>query len=304
MKKIALLAVFALTCFFCGCKTPNGETVFTKEGYTTDKVDIEIGLDKPVSLLVINDLHMQVFSEEISSENVDFINNRIGEFSTNNLSTKERWNKLPKLINRCDSDYVLFLGDMLDFNSEATCNSLKEGFEKLKKPYMYIRSDHDMEPYWLTNPDNEAANIRQEQIFQQKGIYVEEFEEFLIMGVNLSQNNMTESALNTAKEVLKKGKPVIVVTHVPIGSLVDTSLKEYSEEIRQGRSLFWAPGADKEPNEVTKEFIDLITKDDSGVVAVLAAHLHGKWDGMLSLNVREHIFAPCYQGNVGIVNVY
>ena len=123
------------------------------------------------------------------------------------------------------------------------------------------------------------------------------------MGVNFTQNNISEDTFERIKEVMTMGKPVVVLTHIPIGQWQGTELKDYSEALRDGRRLYWAPGADKEPGADTAAYIDLIYAEDSPVIAVLAGHLHAKWEGQVSPNAIEHIFAPCFMNNIGIVNI-
>ena len=302
MKKISAVIALAFAILFCAC-TNNGNNAFSDEGYTVDEVNIEAGLEHPVRLIVINDLHLQINNDEVAADQKEFMINRIKEFSVGGLSTQKRWKKLPKLINAVDADYVLFAGDMLDFNSEATTSTFKKGLDTLNKPYMYVRADHDMECYWQAEASYAASVERQAAVSDLNEIQVADLGEIVIMGVNFTQNNISAEALEEVKEVMAMGKPVVVLTHIPIGQWQGTELQTYSESVRNNRRLYWAPGADKEPDANTAAYIDLIYAEDSPVVAVLAGHLHAKWEGQVSPNAIEHIFAPCFMNNVGIVNI-
>ena len=302
MKRIRLLIICLCLFLFQGC-TNCENNAFGDAGYTIDEVNLEVGLKKPVRLIVINDLHLQINNDEIAADQKEFMTERVKEFTYDGLSTEKRWKKLPKLINDVDADYVLFAGDILDFNSEATTAALKNGLDKLNKPYMYVRADHDMECYWLSNVVPWDAADRQTAICDNDSLQVKDLGEIIIMGVNFTQNDISEGTLDRIKEVMAMGKPVVVLTHIPIGQWQGTELQSRSEEVRNGRRLYWAPGADKEPNSTTAEYISLIYAEDSPVVAVLAGHLHAKWEGQVSPNAVEHIFAPCFSSNVGIVNI-
>ena len=49
----------------CACTNcENG--AFGDAGYTVDEVNLKVGLDKPIKLIVINDLHLQINNDEIS----------------------------------------------------------------------------------------------------------------------------------------------------------------------------------------------------------------------------------------------
>ena len=302
MNKIRVAVICICILLLCGCNN-FGNNAFSDAGYTLDEVNIEVGLEKPLKLIVVNDLHLQINNDEIASDSKDFMTARIEEFSTGGLSTQKRWKTLPKLINSVDADYVLFAGDILDFNSEATTTTLREGLKNLNKPFMYVRADHDMECYWQQNVSAEAASERQESICDNSLLQVTDLGEIIIMGVNFSQNDILEGTPEEIRKVMTMGKPVIVLTHVPVGQWQGTELETYSESVRDNRRLYWAQGADKEPNIYTAEFLNMIYAEDSPVVAVLAGHLHAKWEGQVSPKAIEHIFAPCFMNNIGIVNI-
>ena len=52
-----------------------------------------------------------------------------------------------------------------------------------------------------------------------------------------------------------------------------------------------------------KKLIDCMYAADSNVIQILAAHLHAAWDGVVANDLREHIFAPAYEGRIGIVHI-
>ena len=302
MKRISAAIICVFLLLLCGCTNCENNT-FGDAGYTIAEVNIEIGLKTPVRLIVINDLHLQINNDEIAADKKEFMTNRVSEFSTGGMSTEKRWKTIPKLINDVDCDCVLFAGDILDFNSEATTSALKDGMDKLNKPFMYVRADHDMECYWQANPSHKAANERQASICDNSEIQVMDLGEVIIMGVNFTQNNISDSALDTIREVMAMGKPVVILTHIPIGQWQGTELQTYSESVRDNRRLYWAPGAEKEPNPNTTAYLEMVYAEDSPVVAVLAGHLHAKWEGQVSPNAIEHIFAPCFMNNIGIVDI-
>ena len=47
----------------------------------------------------------------------------------------------------------------------------------------------------------------------------------------------------------------------------------------------------------------MIYSEDTMVEQVLAGHLHESWDGMLTQQVPQHIFAPAFRGNIGIIHI-
>lgn len=302
MKRLLACVLATILLGTCGCSGISGEQRLEKAGYTIDRVTINAGIEKPVKIVIVNDLHLQINNEEIAEENRDFMNARIAEFSIGGVSAQKRWEKLPGLINKTDADYVAFIGDMADFNSKATTDALREGFSKLDKPFMYLRSDHDFEGYWQENSDYATLFSRQAEVCDFDEVYVEELDEVVLVGINMSQNNISQTAFESFKSTLSIGKPVIVFTHVPFAQNEGDELKNFSEKVRDGRRLYWGSGA-IEPSELTQRFMDIIYLEDSPVVAVFAAHLHDSTEVNVSSNAIEHIFAPCYMGNIGIVTI-
>lgn len=269
--------------------------------YNSDETEIQIGIGKEYKIVFVNDLHMQINTDEIAEDQKELISARIKDFSFDGLSTEDSWRCIPQVINRMDADFVIFGGDILDYCSEANAEALKKGLSELDVPYMYLRSDHDVEPYWLKDVDLARCTELQNGIAKNDAIMWEDLGEIIILGINYSQNNISEEALNIAKTVFEMEKPIIVATHIPFDQAEEIELKEFSEEVRDGRHLYWGIEGEKYPNENTMELMNMIYSEDSPVVAVLAGHLHERWEGILSNNTIEHVFAPCYKGNIGVV---
>jgi len=302
-KRFLQIALFALLVMNCGCgKT--GEEKLKDAGYNIEQVNIHIeGLKNSYKILFVNDMHIQVLNAEVAEENQEFMQNRIALFSVNGTSTYDKWKKLPQLLSDCNPDLIAFGGDMVDFGSVANTEALKEGFDKLSVPYIYVRSDHDTECYWMTEQDREKAFLRQDGVCENSDIFVDELAEIVVVGINNSNYQMPESALETLRGAFAIGKPVVIVTHVPIDQNGQTELQIFSEEKRDGKRLYLGLDSDKVATDIEKEYLEMIYAEDSPVVAVLAAHLHFSWEGCLKNNILEHIFTPSYQSSIGVVYV-
>ena len=205
-------------------------------------------------------------------------------------------------------DAVIFGGDILDYCSHQNMDTLMEGFDHLKYPkeqVIYIRSDHDYGGWYgggvFTDTD---GFIAQSKLWDgDEGMGCVEFNEFIIVGVNKSYQNLSDERLRFLKEKLELGKPVIVATHVPFYSEEDESLEERSMEVRN-RIYYWnRENSSYYPDSNTQEFIDCMYDEDSNVIQIVAAHLHASWDGIVANDVKEHIFAPSFEGRIGIIHV-
>lgn len=310
MKKRAILLLMLL--LFCSSVTgllacSKGENAdkkrLSREGYTIDEVTVHAGLETPVKLIMVNDAHVQAIGDSISSENKAIIDARIAQFSTAGLTTAKRFEKLCDTLSSTDASLILFAGDIADFSSPETAKCIKEGFEKLSTDYMYLREDHDFYDYWQDTIGYQGLVDRQTSITELDSIYVRELEEIVVAGINFSHSQIGPDVVERFKAACDIGKPVIVVMHVPIDQKDSSDLKAFSEETRNGELLYWGQNTSYKPNQNTSALLDLIYEDDSPVVAVLAAHLHGKWEGPISKNAFEHVFAPLYEGNIGIITI-
>lgn len=302
MKKLFVITA-CLLLLLTGCGQSYKEKL-VNEGYTLDELTIDIGLKKETKIIVVNDAHIQINDESVPDEDREYMTQRIGLFSVGGITTEARFKRLSEIIGKADVSLCVFAGDMLDFNSEANADCLKEGFSKLKSDYIYIRSDHDVEDYWQKSVGYTALMERQAAVCDMSPLVVKEFDEFVVAGINLSHTTMNKEIPEKMKEVFSLNKPVIVVTHVPFGQSNGTELKELSEATRDGKKLYWSTAGDEYiPMGPELELMNMMYAEDSPVVAIFAAHLHEKWDGMVTENIREHIFAPCYMGNIGIVTV-
>lgn len=165
-----------------------------------------------------------------------------------------------------------------------------------------------------------------------------EFADFIVAGWNNSTAQMTEAGLAKMREVFAQGKPVILLTHVPIQPLVEAavtatdatsqtsvtavtatdasdqantiastiSLTAASQEAWNGNALLWGragTGTFYVPNETTAAFLEMIYNDDTPVVEILSGHLHFSWDGQVTPKVHEHVFGPAMERCMGVVTV-
>lgn len=285
-----------------------------KYDFKLDEITVEIdGLDSEYTIAFVNDVHMITDHEagDVLEENLPTVEDRYEKLSIteDGVHGEELWPEVIKFLNYNDFDAVVFAGDLLDYCSHSNMEKLKEGFQALKYPedkIMYLRSDHDYGGWYggsvFTDTDGFIAQSELWDGDDSNKMCIE-FDDFMIVGVNKSYQNLSEDRLQFLTGKLGKQKPVIVATHVPFYSEVDDSLAELSMEVRN-RIYYWNPeNSSYAPDENTQKFIDEMYDSDSSVVQIVAAHLHAAWDGKVTENLPEHIFAPTFEGKIGIIHV-
>ncbi len=281
--------------------------------FKLDEITVEIeGLTQEYEIAFVNDLHMITDKEpgDVLEEYMSKVQERYETLSVTpeGIHAQELWPEVIKFLNYHDFDAVVFGGDLLDYCSNSNMAALQEGFDALKYPeekLLYVRSDHDYSGAYgggvYTDTDGFIAHTKLwDGDADEKYI---EFDEFVIVGINKSYQNLSDDRLAFLKQKQEEGKPMMVVTHVPFYSEEDESLEELSMEVRN-KIYYWnGENSGYTPDENTQKFIDGMYGEDSNVVQILAAHIHAAWDGAVSGGLREHIFAPTFGGNIGVVHV-
>jgi hypothetical protein len=276
--------------------------------FNIDEITVEIeGLDREYRISWVSDVHLITDHEaggDVQPEYLDTLDERYNQLPVdeNGLHSDEFWDEIIKYINYENFDLAIFGGDIMDYCSTSNVETVKEGLDSLRMGYMYIRSDHDYGT-WYGNykfTDSVASELQKTIDGDEISRKFFDFGDFIVLGIDNSYMDMPEYYLNMVEEVYSRGKPVIMATHVPYGSLVDDSLAELSMKERN-TLYYW--GGKYQPNEITSKYLDLIYDENTVVAQVLAGHMHASWDGMISDTLSEHIFAPSYAGNIGVINV-
>lgn len=299
IKKMIQILVVLFFCSFLAAVSTR-QTALEEE---TVSIHIQ-GLKNTYRFVFISDLHIIVENDEISPENLENVRARRESFqSADGRYSAQIWEEMPKLFHSIDADAVLLGGDMIDYASTSNINALKAGIEKIEEPVLYVRADHDYNPYNCEGLDKKEMKKLHESIDGYEGVPVIEFEDLCVVGINNSTKQISKGQLKRFQEIVSLGKPIILLTHVPIESKVDTSLSEESRKVWQERVLTWGENCYYEPNKTTKAFLDLVYDEEGPVKAVVCGHLHFTWDGELTKNCSEHVFSAMYSGKYGMITV-
>lgn len=284
--------------------------------FTTDEVTVKIkGLDREYTFAWVSDVHLITDFEKADDFRIEYvktIKERNEEFVTDDgLYTKDIWPEVVKYLNYNDFDGFLFGADMMDYCSASNLDYFLTYYNQLNPeiPKIYIRSDHDY-GFWYGGGamTEKMAREKHAELFDDQNSYenmILEFDNFVIIGVNDSYLNMSENYYEFIQgkidEASANNKQVIMMTHVPYESKVDGSLAELSMQVRN--TLYYWGGESWQPDETTSKYFKNLYEEGSPVCQVIAGHLHASWDGMISDNVSQHIFAPAYSGSIGIIHI-
>ena len=269
--------------------------------------------EREYRLLWLSDLHLIDENDpEVKEEYQDTVKERRALMTKDGLSAAYLWQEFPELLDQYNADCIIFGGDLLDYVSMSNLYILQEGLDRLKTPWIYIRADHD---YGRWYGDMTLSEMRKahRKIADQKKVWTFETDDFLLVGLDNTSSILSDEAIDEFESLTEKGKPIILLTHVPLdlspdlkkGSQEIPSLAELSERSWNGRSLLWGEGDfyDSSKSENMTRLLGLVRGENSPVLEVLAGHLHFSWDGYISETCREHIFSPAFQGTVGVITL-
>ena len=254
--------------------------------------------------IVLNDQHSLLTYGEAKEEHYETIDTRYNQMfiTRTGVHSEDCWQNISAIVDYFNADGILMAGDMIDFKSKANYHFFKKGLDKIVTPILYARADHDRGLWYQDTDESDAEDLG----LDDEDVMSWDMGEYYIMAWNNSTSQMTEVGLAKANEVFKSGKPIILLTHVPLcpDKDVDTSLAEAAAKFDQeGRLKLWGKDCLYQPNETTQSFLDEIYKEDTPVVAVISGHLHFEYTGQLTESVMQYVLAPTFEGNMARLTV-
>ena len=275
-----------------------------------EEVHIRIpGMEENRTLLWISDLHICSGPDDpdVTDDHREEAAERYGMMKdASGLTSGEVWEQLSAQIDSCEADFVIFGGDMVDYASEANLTKLREGMDRVRTPWMYLRADHDY-GRWYSDMGIKRMRKLHRSIAPQNRLWITRFKDFAVAGLDNTTTAVTEETLEEFRVLCREGLPIILCTHVPFDSGMGdcASLAQLSRDLWEDRVLCWGDGDsyDTSGGACMKELMELITAPDSPVCAVLAGHLHASWDGRLTDTCTQHVFSAAFEDAVGIITV-
>lgn len=272
-------------------------------GLEVDYIEIDFeNVQNAYELLFVNDMHVLELDDSVVPESVENVKvRRDASFRTRTgMASAAAWPKLASVLDEFSADGIIFGGDMMDFVSPVNVEILSQGLSQITTPYIYLRADHDLGTWHaggaLSMDDSMAMHA---PISDYYDMFVMEYPEFYVLGWNNSTSQLTDYGLQVARQVCKKGKPIILATHVPINSYMDNSLADAAANAdHENRKKLWGADCLYRPNHNTSTFLDMIYDEKSPIKVVLSGHLHFKHVVQLTEQTVEYVLAPAFEGNI------
>ena len=196
-------------------------------------------------------------------------------------------------------DAVLLGGDIIDFPSRSNLDFLEENLGRLEMPVLYVPGNHDWTYPWeymTEKGKNEYLTALEPFMRGTPAAQVLENEELILLGVDDSSNQIDPAALETVKKALQKGKPVIILQHVPFAA--EKLVQEAAQVWKNPVALGMGAAGGIYPNEASQEYMKLVLGNAGPVKAVLAGHIHMRETDVVAENsgIVQYTAAPGYLG--------
>jgi len=258
---------------------------------------VEIGLEKPFSVLHISDTHLTAAYDHEGEKKLQLRENRTTTFGGRQeeaLRDTLEWAKQ-------HVDYIVHTGDLIDWQSEANFDIVRQCFGNAVFGSM---GNHEYSPdMWLSEPKeqkNEGYKDRSRQMLQEMYPFDITFQSQIVHGVNFITLDdvygyVTEAQTERFLAEVAKGLPIVLCMHVPF----------FTDNLWRATNRFWR---DKGPltsstvppatGDYQRQCEDVLTRDfirylreEPLLRCILAGHEHISVEDQFSPTCREYLVA-------------
>ena len=257
------------------------------------------GLEREYRYLFLSDTHIISLDGEESEQQLE------NALPRRDTLFKDELGRTPEEVfpdwiayaNEQQVDGLLLGGDVIDFPSQGNLSFLEKNLEMLEMPYLYVPGNHDWTYPWEYMTDKGRQEYLAALSPWMRGTpaaQVMENEELVFLGVDNSSNQIDPAAMDTVRSAMERGKPVIILQHVPFATdrLVDTAAGLWKNPVLLGKGVLGGIY----PNEASQEYMNLVLGGGSPVKAVLAGHIHIGEQDSLTEGIVQYTAEAGYMG--------
>ena len=260
---------------------------------------IEAGLEAPVKILHITDVHLTYANEKDTDEHHELMKERYMTFKRHDMdspyTTRDYFEEAFALAER-ENALLVCTGDAIDIHTRGNVEALVEIVEG--RDLMFTPGGHEHQrvckrtmeepyPYW------ETVRPRLEEELSRFDLY---FESRVINGLNVitADNGLDYFPRRTVeafKAELERGLPMVVFFHDPIWDSLLNKTEPYHQNIRLGAEDYAA----------SHEMIDLLLNHPL-VLATFGGHWHA--DGEREINGKLHYMTDgLFRGRARMIEI-
>ncbi len=270
-RAAGMLVILCMSVFASGC----GKAAEWEKHIMEESVYVE-GLQKEYTLLFLTDTHVIIPNENASLEEAENEKVRTPIFTREGeAAPAEQFAEWVRYANETGVDAVLLGGDIIDTPSASNLEWLGEQLAKLEMPYLYVVGNHDWTFPWeyMTQTAKETyLPLLKPFMDENTAIHSLDLGEIILVGIDDSSNQVAEEVFPAYEEILREGRPAVVIAHVPFmtQSVLGRARDVWKNPVVIGAGNYGGIY----PNETSEKFVSLTTASDSPVELVLAGHVH------------------------------
>lgn len=267
-----IFLIFFPLFFLTGC---SGNDSIDNSNLTTYDLSIP-GVKKDYKFLFLTDTHVINESSDSDEQTKNYEKERLAVFQNQeNAFAPISLMKWSEYANKENFDALLLGGDIIDSPSVSNIDYLNSSLASFDTPYLYTLGNHDWTYPWeymTEEGKNKYLPAFLPSMDNNTAFHCMELEDLILVAIDNSSNQINPEALAPYREILSKGKPVIVLLHVPL--YTESLLAKTKEAWGNPVVLSGGIHGGIYPDSVSTEFINLTLSKDSPVAAVIAGHVH------------------------------
>ena len=262
---------------------------------------IEVGAEKPFSVLHISDTHLtEAFDDEEESIR-DFAEQRAFTFCG------RQWEALTASVDFAGrfADLIVHTGDLIDFASEGNMAAVRKFYEIAGDGVVFAPGNHEWQ-WW--GADRDLYSERAKAMCRAAYPCDLSISSKVVNGVNFvamdnsvadvpGRPGISEEQVGAFAREVEKGLPIVLCLHVPF--FTPEVWRTYCQYWRNRECRFADafPAEPKKLNGITEDFVAYL-KTEPLLKAILSGHEHYSLDERFSPTATQYLIAGNYAGAV------
>lgn len=253
------------------------------------------GVKREYHFLQIADVHIAYAKEDESEEDKAVAQKETKAWSSEGVTPLETWKLMEDYVQEEEKniDALLIAGDCLDYFSVSNFELLKEKIEALPTEVLYTPGNHELAVFTGNQPRIGQVYHEYYDVVMSgdADFWVRDYGDFLMIGINNADKNITRDQLDQFKEQIARKIPIVLLIHIPIQT---EAVLDAIEQTWGFRNMYFIFEANDEASEASKEFSRIVRSAESNVAAILAGHIHAAHEGEFAPGRMQYTAAPLH----------
>ena len=197
-----------------------------------------------------------------------------------------------RLAEADDADGLFLCGDAVDYLSTGSLTALQQALASTTPPKFYVCGNHERSG---ADPSGRQAfyPAYQNLMHGSPGFWSQDFGEFVIAGVDNGDKQIQQEQLDALETVCTKGKPVLVLIHIPI--MTDAILDPVRQKWGENGPDYFLLGQESD-TALSRQFCRMLADPALPIAAVFAGHIHLSHTGEIIPGRMQYTSAPTFEG--------